>query len=64
MIESIADRQPAIVVNMGDYVHVISIVTLRQLANGEQYNGEADELIRILSRALVDLIDEQTKKTK
>ena len=58
MIESIADRQPAIVVNMGDCVHVISIVTLRQLANGEQYNGEADELIRILSRALVDLSDE------
>lgn len=58
MIESIADRQPAIVVNTGDSVHVISIVTLRQLANGEQYNGEADELIRILSRALVDLSDE------
>lgn len=58
MIESIADRQPAIVVNMGDSVHVISIVTLRQLANGEQYNGEADELIRILSRALVDLSNE------
>ena len=55
MIESIADRQPAIVVSMGDCVHVISIVTLRQLANGEPYNGEADELIRILSRALVDL---------
>lgn len=55
MIESISDRQPAIVVNMGDCVHVISIVTLRKLANGEQYNGEPDELIRILSRALVDL---------
>lgn len=55
MIESIADRQPAIVVNMGDCVHVISVVTLRQLANGEPYNGEAGELIRILSRALVDL---------
>lgn len=58
MIEPIADRQPAIVVKMGGCVHVISIVTLRQLANGEQYNGEADELIRILSRALVDLSDE------
>ena len=54
MIESIADRQPAIVVSMGDCVHVISIVTLRQLANGEPYNGEVGELIRILSRALVD----------
>ena len=55
MIESIADRQPAILVDMGDCVHVISIVTLGQLANGEPYNGEAGELIRILSRALVDL---------
>jgi len=56
MIESLADKQPAIVINTGDCVHVISIVTLRQLANGELYNGEPDELIKILSRALVDLI--------
>lgn len=56
MIESLADKQPAIVINMGDSVHVISIVTLRQLASGEPYNGEPDELFRILSRALVDLI--------
>jgi len=57
MIESIEDRQPAIVINMGDCVHVISVVTLRQLANGEHYNGEVNEFIQILSRALVDLIE-------
>lgn len=57
MIESLADKQPAIVVNIGDCVHVISVVTLRQLANGEPYNGEANEFIRVLSRALVDLIE-------
>jgi hypothetical protein len=57
MIESIEDYQPAIVVNTGDAVHVISIVTLRQLANGETYNGEVNEFIQILSRALVDLIE-------
>lgn len=57
MIESLADKQPAIVINMGDCVHVISVVTLRQLANGEPYNGDVNEFIRILSRALVDLIE-------
>lgn len=36
MIESLEDYQPAIVVNTGDSVHVISVVTLRQLANGEK----------------------------
>ena len=56
MIESLADKQPAIVINMGDCVHVISVVTLRQLANGEQYNGDVNEFIRLLSKALVDLI--------
>lgn len=56
MIESIEDYQPAIVVNTGDSVHVISIVTLRQLANGEPYNGDVNEFIRLLSKALVDLI--------
>lgn len=58
MIESITDRQPAILVNMGDSVHVIPLSLLRMLASGEDYNGEAGEFIRILSRALVDLSDE------
>jgi hypothetical protein len=57
MIESLADKQPAIVINTGDCVHVVSVVTLRQLANGEKYNGDTNEFIRILSRALVDLIE-------
>lgn len=56
MIESLADKQPAIVINTGDCVHVISVVTLRQLANGEPYNGDVNEFIRLLSKALVDLI--------
>lgn len=56
--DSLADRQPAIVINMGDTVHVVSMVTLRLLARGEPYEGDCDMLIQLLARALVDLIDE------
>jgi hypothetical protein len=56
--DNLADRQPAIVINMGDTVHVVSIVTLRLLARGEPYEGDCDMLIQLLARALVDFIDE------
>jgi hypothetical protein len=56
MIESLAEKHPAIVINTVDCVHVISVVTLRQLANGETYNGDVNEFIQLLSKALVDLI--------
>ena len=58
MGDSLADRQPAIVINMGDTVHVVSLVTLRLLARGEDYGGDVDEMIRLLATALVDLIDD------
>ena len=58
MGDNLSDRQPAIVINMGDTVHVVSLVTLRLLARGEEYGGDVDEMIRLLAKALVDLIDE------
>lgn len=58
MAANLSDRQPAIVINMGDTVHVLSIVTIRRLANGEPYEGDCDTMIQLLARALVDLIDE------
>jgi hypothetical protein len=56
--DNLSDRQPAIVINMGDTVHVVSMVTLRLLARGEEYEGCCDTMIQLLARALVDLIDE------
>ena len=56
--DNLSDRQPAIVINMGETVHVVSLVTLRLLARGEPYEGDCDMLIQLLARALVDLIDE------
>jgi hypothetical protein len=56
--DNLSGRQPAIVINMGDTVHVVSLVTLRLLARGEPFEGDCDMLIQLLARALVDLIDE------
>jgi hypothetical protein len=56
--DNLAERQPAIVINMVDTVHVVSLVTLRLLARGEPYEGCCDTMIQLLARALVDLIDE------
>ena len=54
MGDNLADRQPAIVINMGDTVHVVSLVTLRLLARGEEYGGDVDQLIRVLAKFIVD----------
>ena len=56
MIDSITDHQPALTINTGDAVHVISIVTIRQLANGAEYRGNQAELIQLLAIALRDLL--------
>lgn len=55
-VADINKNQPCITVDIGDTRHVISIVTIRQLANGAEYYGDKQELIRLLSTALRDLL--------
>ena len=57
MIADIREQQPHVVINTGDSVHVIAIADLRRLANGETYRGEQAEMIQVLAKALVDVID-------
>jgi hypothetical protein len=42
---------------MGDTVHVVSLVTLRLLARGEPFEGDADEFIKLLAKFIVDSYD-------
>lgn len=55
--DNLQDHQQAITINMGDFLHVISIVTIRQLAAGCQYYGDHAKLVQILATALKDFID-------
>ena len=57
-VDNLNDHQPAITINTGDAVHVISIVTIRQLAAGEEYRGNQAEMIQLLAIALRDLLHE------
>ena len=50
----IREHQPHIVVILPDSVHVIAIPDLRILSNDGIYNGDKDELIKVLSKALLD----------
>jgi hypothetical protein len=50
-------KQPAIVTNMGDTVHVVSLVTLRLLARGDAFEGDVDQLIKLLAKFIVDSYD-------
>jgi len=59
LADSLADKQPAIMVSIDGKLHVLSIVTLRMLANGEEYSGNVDEMIRLLATAIVQLMDDQ-----
>jgi hypothetical protein len=55
---NIEDRQPAILIADEDNnQHVIGVATLRAIARG-QYMGDNDEMMRLLARALVDLMNE------
>ena len=58
MTDNLADHQPAITITDGDEVHVISIVTIRQLASGADYRGDKQKLIQLLATAVRDLTDE------
>jgi len=58
MIE-LNDRQPHFVVQLPGEVHVICIVDVRRLAAGEEYLGDKDDMIRILSTIVKDLADDR-----
>ena len=57
MADSIADKQPALVVLIDNELHKISITTIRKLANGERFAGNRDKLIQILATALKHELD-------
>jgi len=57
-MDNITDHQPALVVQLPGEVHVISIVQIRQLAAGVVYRGDKDAMIRLLAKAVKDLVDE------
>lgn len=56
MIE-LNDRQPHFVVELPGELHIICIVDVRRLAAGEEYLGDKDDMIRILSTIVKDLHD-------
>ena len=58
LADSIIAKQPHLVVRLPDEVHVISIVQIRQLANGCEYNGDKSAMIQVLATAVKGLIDE------
>ena len=51
------DRQPHFVVELPGELHIICIVDVRRLAAGEEYLGDKDDMIRILSTIVKDLHD-------
>ena len=50
-------RQPHFVVEIPGELHIICIVDVRRLAAGEEYLGDKDDMIRILSTIVKDLHD-------
>lgn len=56
MIE-LTDRRPHFVVELPGELHIICIVDVRRLAAGEEYLGDKDDMIRILSTIVKDLHD-------
>ena len=58
MIE-LNDRQPHFGVELPGELHIICIVDVRRLAAGEEYLGDKDGMIRILSTIVKDLADDR-----
>lgn len=52
-ITDIAERQPHIVIDASDSVHVISLAQIRDIARG---NGGYDEITRLLAIIVLDNI--------
>ena len=59
MVANLSARLPHIVIALDGEVHIIRIVQLRALANGETFEGDCDRLIQILCKALTQLMDDQ-----
>lgn len=57
-VANLDEKQPCITIESDGELHIISIVTIRQLANGAPYLGDRDKLIRLLSAALRDLVED------
>lgn len=58
MVANLSARLPHMVIALDGECHIISIVQLRALAGGEEYCGDADLMIQLLARALLDAIDD------
>ena len=56
-VADINEHHPAIIVELPGEAHVISMVTVRQLAAGYQYHGDSAKLVQILAAAVRDLIE-------
>lgn len=57
MTDNLTDKQKVITVQLPGELHYLSIVTIRQLAAGYQYQGDAAKMIAILATAVKDMID-------
>lgn len=55
--DNLTEHQKIIAVQLPGELHHLSIVTIRQLAAGYQYQGDAAKMIAILATAIKDLID-------
>ena len=55
----LTDRQSHFVVELPGELHIICIVDVRRLASGEEYLGDKDDMIRILSTIVKDLADDR-----
>lgn len=58
LVANLSARLPHIVIALDGEVHILSIVQLRALAIGAEYCGDADLMIQLLARALMDAIDD------
>lgn len=56
-MDNITDLMPSLIISTEKQVHVISLVQVRMMAAGELYEGDKDEMIRILAQAVKDLIE-------
>lgn len=55
--DNLNDKHPVIAVKLPGELHHLSIVTIRQLANGAEYRGDKNQLVRVLCTALRDMLD-------
>lgn len=55
--DNLTDKQPVIAVKLPGELHHLSIVTIRQLAAGYQYQGDSAKMIQLLATAIRDLVE-------